>query len=133
MHTPSNRIRPCGELMPPGLFGSTTIDCSAGMEKANTRGATGATGVVVALVSISKMGSSLRHRMSRTGQTRSFDDVCSIRMTPEIGGRADIDGCLKSATSGSRGVRNPGLTPSEVSIPSPKFVIMPGSHGDNRT
>src|SRR5262249_32262208 len=33
MHTPSNRIRPCGELMPPGLFGSTTIDCSACMEK----------------------------------------------------------------------------------------------------
>src|SRR6266849_11185710 len=31
--TPSNRIRPCGELMPPGLFGSTTIDCSACMEK----------------------------------------------------------------------------------------------------
>jgi hypothetical protein len=28
-HTPSNRIRQCGELMPPGLFGSTTIDCSA--------------------------------------------------------------------------------------------------------
>jgi hypothetical protein len=43
----SNRIRPCGELMPPGLFGSTTIDCSACMEKANTRGTTGATGVVV--------------------------------------------------------------------------------------
>src|SRR5256886_9532448 len=32
--------------MPPGLFGSTTIDCSACMEKANTRGTTGATGVV---------------------------------------------------------------------------------------
>src|SRR5215831_114739 len=30
--TPSNRIRPCGELMPPGPFGSTTIDCSACME-----------------------------------------------------------------------------------------------------
>ena len=59
--------------------------------------------------------------------------LLNVRMTPEIGGRADIDGCLKSATSGSRGVRNPGLTPSEVSIPSPKFVIMPGSHGDNRT
>src|ERR1700730_5475791 len=48
MHTPSNRIRPCGELMPPGLFGSTTIDCSACMEKANTLGKTRATGVVVA-------------------------------------------------------------------------------------
>jgi hypothetical protein len=33
--------------MPPGLFGSTTIDCSACMEKANTRGTAGATGVVV--------------------------------------------------------------------------------------
>src|SRR5437588_4158332 len=43
MHTPSNRIKPRGELMPPGLFGSTTIDCSACMEKANTRGTTGAT------------------------------------------------------------------------------------------
>jgi hypothetical protein len=36
-------------LMPPGLFGSTTIDCSACMEKANTPGTAGATGVVVAL------------------------------------------------------------------------------------
>src|SRR6266699_1353026 len=54
MHTPSNRIRPCGELMPPGLFGSTTIDCSACMEKANTRGTTDATGVVVALESLSR-------------------------------------------------------------------------------
>ena len=35
--------------MPPGLFGSTTIDCTACMEKANTRGTAGATGVVVAL------------------------------------------------------------------------------------
>ena len=48
-HTPSNRIKPCGELMPPGLLGSTTIDCSACMEKANTRGTAGATEVVVAL------------------------------------------------------------------------------------
>src|ERR1700682_109301 len=44
MHTPSNRIRPCGELTPPGLFGSTTIDCSACVEKTNTRGTAGATG-----------------------------------------------------------------------------------------
>jgi hypothetical protein len=50
-HTPSNRIRPCGELMPPGLFAPTTIDFSACMEKANTRGTAGATGVVVALES----------------------------------------------------------------------------------
>src|SRR5216683_7344939 len=54
-HTPSNRIRPCGELMPPGLFGSTTIDCSACMVKANTRGTAGATAVVVALEPVSKM------------------------------------------------------------------------------
>ena len=44
-HTPSNRIRPCGELMLPGLFGSTTIDCFACMEKANTRETADATGV----------------------------------------------------------------------------------------
>ena len=48
MHTPSNRIRPYGELMPPGLFGSTTIEWSACMDKANTCGTTGATGVVIA-------------------------------------------------------------------------------------
>src|ERR1700730_12969664 len=35
-HTPSNRIRPCGESTPPGLFRSTTIDCFACMEKGNT-------------------------------------------------------------------------------------------------
>ena len=45
-HTPSNRIRPCGELTPPGLFGSTTIDCFACIEKANTHGTAEATGVV---------------------------------------------------------------------------------------
>jgi hypothetical protein len=37
--------------MPPGLFASTTIDCFAGMEKANTRGTAGAKGAVVALES----------------------------------------------------------------------------------
>ena len=37
-HTPSNKIRPCGESTPTGLFGSTTIDCSACMENANTHG-----------------------------------------------------------------------------------------------
>ena len=42
------RIRPCGELMPLRLFGSTTIDRSAGMEKANTRGTADATGAVAA-------------------------------------------------------------------------------------
>src|SRR6267378_6370572 len=59
MHTPSNRIRPCGELMPPGLFGSTTIDCSACMGKPNTRGTAGATGVVVALEPVSKMAADI--------------------------------------------------------------------------
>jgi len=32
----------CGELMPPGLFASTTIDLPVCMEKANTRGTAGA-------------------------------------------------------------------------------------------
>jgi len=50
------RIRPCGELMQPGLFGSTTIDCSACMEEANTRGTAAATGVIVALEPVSKNG-----------------------------------------------------------------------------
>jgi hypothetical protein len=75
MHTPSNRIRPCGELMPPGLFGSTTIDCSACMEKANTRGTTGATGVVVALESVPKMAA----------------DICVYRK-PELAPRSPRDG-----------------------------------------
>ncbi len=80
----------------------------------------------------------LENRQQSPQVTNGSDSVIrrcllNVRMTPEIGRRADIDGCLKSANSGSRGVRNPGLTPSEVSIPSPKFVIMPGSHGDNRT
>jgi hypothetical protein len=38
-------------LMPPGRFGSTTIDCSACIEKANTRRTADATGAVVALES----------------------------------------------------------------------------------
>jgi hypothetical protein len=37
--------------MPPGRFGSTTIDCSACIEKANTRRTADATGAVVALES----------------------------------------------------------------------------------
>src|SRR4051812_1858484 len=52
---PSNKIRPSGELMPPGLFGSTTIDCSACMEKANTRETAGATGVDIDSKTVSKM------------------------------------------------------------------------------
>ena len=45
-HTPSNRIRPCGELMLPEAFGSTTIDCCARIEEANTKGTADATGGV---------------------------------------------------------------------------------------
>jgi hypothetical protein len=64
-------------LMPPGLFGSTTIDCSACMEKANTRGTTGATSVVVALESVSEMAANitagqLRRRMSQSCAITAF-------------------------------------------------------------
>src|SRR5437899_1709121 len=45
--------------MPPGLFGSTTIDRSACMEKTNTRGTAGATGVVVASKPVSKMAADI--------------------------------------------------------------------------
>ena len=69
-HTPSNRIRPCGELMPPGLFGSTTIDCSACMEKTNTRGTAGATGVVVALEPVSKMAADITDGRALGGNLR---------------------------------------------------------------
>src|SRR4030088_1671949 len=58
-HTRSNRIRPSGELMPPGLFGSTTIDCSACMEKNKHPRDAGATGVVVASKPVSKMAPDL--------------------------------------------------------------------------
>src|SRR6266699_1721378 len=50
-HTPSNRMRPCGELMPPGLSGSTTMAWSAGMGTANARGTTGAMGTATTLAS----------------------------------------------------------------------------------
>jgi hypothetical protein len=75
-HTPSNRIRPCGELMPPELFGSTTIDCSACMEKANTRGAAGATGAVVALARLCPFWRGLEF-ISNAGPEDSllFDDA----------------------------------------------------------
>jgi hypothetical protein len=69
-HTPSNRIRPCGELMPPGLFGSTTIDCAACMEKANTRGTAGATGVVVALEPVSKIAADITDGRALGGNLR---------------------------------------------------------------
>jgi hypothetical protein len=48
-------------LMPPGLFGSTTIDCSACMEKANTQATVDATGVEVRV-------SAFRARRSCRGQ-----------------------------------------------------------------
>ena len=56
-------------------FGSTTIDCSACMEKANTRGRAGATGVIVALEPVSKMadditdGRALRGNLSLSGNS----------------------------------------------------------------
>ena len=56
--------------MPPGLFGSTTIDCSACMEKANTRGTAGATGVVVALESVSKMAADITDGRALGGNLR---------------------------------------------------------------
>src|SRR5260370_14279710 len=69
-HTPSNRIRPCGELMPPGLFGSTTIDCFACMEKANTRGTAGATGEVVALAPVSQIATDITIDLALVGNLR---------------------------------------------------------------
>src|SRR5262249_35026022 len=51
-HTPSNRIRPCGELMPPGLSGSTTMACVARMGVANARETTGAMGTAARCVPI---------------------------------------------------------------------------------
>ena len=68
--TPSNRIGPCGELMPPGLFGSTTIDCSARMGKANTSGTAGATGVVVASKPGSKMAPDITDGRAPDGNLR---------------------------------------------------------------
>jgi len=56
--------------MPPGLFGSTTIDCSACMEKANTRGTAGATGVVVASNPVSKMAADITDGRALGGNLR---------------------------------------------------------------
>src|SRR2546429_7564119 len=107
MHTPSNRISPCGELMPPGLFGSTTIDCSASMEKANTRGATGATGVVVALESASKMlpKSLMTEHWAAVSvaacHERPFGDVRSMSGLPPASGPPHVITVgLRSAGSG---------------------------------
>jgi hypothetical protein len=65
-------------------FGSTTIDCSACMEKANTRGTAGATGVIVALEPVSKMadditdGRALRGNLSLS-ETQSCWQLISNR------------------------------------------------------
>ena len=61
-----------GMSTPPELFGSTTIDCSACMEKANTHGTAEATGVVIEPVSTMAaditddraLGLRLQHRRS---------------------------------------------------------------------
>ena len=81
---PSNKIRPCGELVPPGLFGSTTIDCSACMGKANTSGTAGATGVVVALEPVSQMAADITDGRALGGNSVSFDhraNACSPALT----------------------------------------------------
>jgi hypothetical protein len=64
--------------MLPGLFGSTTIECSACMEKANTRGVAEATGVVIEPVSTMAaditddraLGGNLRLQLSSLFQTQ---------------------------------------------------------------
>ena len=70
--------------MPPGLFGSTTIDCSACMEKTNTRGTAGATGVVVALEPVSKMAADIIDGRALAATSVSFDQLanaCSPALT----------------------------------------------------
>src|ERR1700738_2524720 len=56
--------------MSPGLFGSTTIDCAACMERANTRGTAGATGVVVTLEPVSKMAADIADDRALGGNLR---------------------------------------------------------------
>ena len=64
--------------MPPGLFGSTAIDCSACMEKANTRGTVGATEVVVALEPVSKMAADITDDRALGGDLRLA--ACPLRV-----------------------------------------------------
>src|ERR1700738_750093 len=109
-HTPSNRIRPCGELMPPGLFGSTTIDCSACMEKANTRGAAGATGVVVASNPVSKMAADITDGRALGGNLRL---IRSPRQ--RLLARANVDRMSGSRLALARVERR-----QEVDIPKPE-------------
>jgi hypothetical protein len=56
--------------MLPGLFGSTTIDCFACMEKANTRETADATGVVVAIESFSTMAADITDGRALGGNLR---------------------------------------------------------------
>ena len=66
--------------MPPGLFGSTTIDCSACMEQANTRGTAGATGVVVASKPVSKMAPTSLMTEHGAATSASFDHLADAAL-----------------------------------------------------
>ena len=70
--------------MPQGLFGSTTIDCYACMEQANTRGTDGTTGVVAAFGPVSKMAADITDGRALGGTSVSFDhlaNACSPALT----------------------------------------------------
>ena len=69
-HTPSNRIRPCGELMLPGPFGSTAIDCCACVEKANTHGDGRRNRGVVAIEPVSTMAADISNDRALGGNLR---------------------------------------------------------------
>jgi hypothetical protein len=56
-------------------FWITTIDCSACMERANTRGTVGATGVVVALETVSKMTADITDDRALAATSVSFDHL----------------------------------------------------------
>ena len=64
-HMPSNRIRPCGELMLPGTLGSTTIDC-----KANTHGDGRRNRGVVAIEPVSTMAADISNDRALGGNLR---------------------------------------------------------------
>src|SRR4029077_5608136 len=67
--------------MLPGLFGSTTIDCCAGMEKGNTPETADATGVIVAIEPVSDNGCRPTNDRALGGNLR-----CSFRT--QVGHRA---------------------------------------------
>jgi hypothetical protein len=69
-HTPSNRIRPCGKLMLPGLFGSTTIDCCACVEKANNHGDGRRNRGVVAIEPVSTKAADISNNRALRGKLR---------------------------------------------------------------